>query len=308
VFYLNKVAELASTVLQSGLAVSGLSSFGLPSSALPFSELSRELSEKVDQLPVDLNEFGYDPWGFNPEVLKTSMMSAAILYRNYFRVITEGINRLPQGRMLLVGNHAGQIAFDGMMVATALLLEASPPRLARGMGEYWLATLPWLNVLMDRMGHTVGTPSTCADMLRKDECVMVFPEGVRGMNKVYADAYQLQEFGLGFMRLALETDTPIVPFAVGGSEEQAPGIANLKSVASLLNMPAFPVTLTWPLLGPLGMIPLPVRYHIEFGQPMHFEGDHNDEDDAIGGKVEEVKTSIQAMLRRGLAERTSIFL
>ncbi|HIF64733.1 MAG TPA: acyltransferase family protein [Deltaproteobacteria bacterium] len=302
-FYFNKVAELAASAIQSGLS---LSSSSLP--GLPFADLSRELSDKIDQLPIDLNEYGYDPWGFNPDVLKTSMMTAAILYRHYFRVVSVGMDRLPPGRVLLVGNHAGQIAFDGMMVATAMLLEASPPRLARGMGEYWLATLPWLNVLLDRMGHSIGTPSTCAEMLNRDECVLVFPEGVRGMNKVYADAYQLQDFGLGFMRLALETNTPIVPFAVVGSEEQAPGIANLESVAAMLNMPAFPVTLTWPLLGPLGMLPLPVRYHIEFGQAMHFEGDHNDEDDTISHKVDEVKDSIQSMLRRGLAERTSIFL
>ena len=137
---------------------------------------------------------------------------------------------------------------------------------------------------------------------------MAFPEGVRGMNKLYADAYQLQEFGLGFMRLALETRTPIVPVAVVGSEEQAPAIANLESLGHIFGMPAFPITITWPWLGPLGMIPLPVRYHIDFGAPMRFHGDPNDEDEIIEEKVEEVKSTIQSMLRKGLAERRSIFL
>jgi 1-acyl-sn-glycerol-3-phosphate acyltransferase len=137
---------------------------------------------------------------------------------------------------------------------------------------------------------------------------MAFPEGIRGMNKLYADAYQLQEFGLGFMRLALETDTPIVPVAVVGSEEQAPAIANLEGLGRIFGMPAFPITITWPWLGPLGMIPLPVRYHIEFGAPMRFRGDPNDEDEIVEEKVEEVKSTIQAMLRKGLAERRSIFL
>jgi 1-acyl-sn-glycerol-3-phosphate acyltransferase len=176
------------------------------------------------------------------------------------------------------------------------------------MGEYWLGTLPWMSVLLDRIGSAVGTPQTCADMLRNGECVLAFPEGVRGMNKVYADAYQLQEFGLGFMRLALETDTPIVPFTVIGSEEQAPSIANLKGLGKLLGMPAFPITLTWPWLGPLGMIPLPARYHIRFGEPMRFEGAFNDEDEAIEERVQVVKDCIQTMLRAGLAERESIFL
>jgi 1-acyl-sn-glycerol-3-phosphate acyltransferase len=271
-------------------------------------ELAHELSERIDRIPTELNSFGYDPWGYNPEVLKRFLLPAAWLYRYYFRCKVRGIENVPQGRAMVIGNHAGQVAFDGLMISVALVLEADPPRLARGMGEYWLGTLPFLSVLLDRIGSSVGTPQTCIDMLNQEECVMAFPEGVRGMNKVYADAYQLQEFGLGFMRLALETKTPIVPFAVVGSEEQAPAIANLESVGKLFGMPSFPVTLTWPWLGPLGMLPLPVRYHIEFGEPLRFDGDASDEDEVIEEKVLEVKSTIQGMLRKGLAERRSIFL
>lgn len=277
--------------------------FGLCSS-----DLAKELGERIDRIPADLNSYGYDPWGYNPEVLKRFLLPAAYLYRYWFRCKVRGIENVPAGRAMVIGNHAGQIALDGLMVSAALVLEAEPPRLVRGMGEYWLGTLPFLSILLDRTGSSVGTPQTCADMLRRDECVMAFPEGVRGMNKLYADAYQLQEFGLGFMRLALETDTPIIPFAVVGSEEQAPSIANLEGLGRMLGMPAFPITLTWPWLGPLGMIPLPVRYHIEFGAPMRFQGDADDEDEVIEEKVEEVKATIQGMLRRGLAERRSIFL
>jgi 1-acyl-sn-glycerol-3-phosphate acyltransferase len=231
-----------------------------------------------------------------------------MLYKYWFRCRVEGIRNVPEGKVLLIGNHGGQVAFDGLMVTAAMVLEAEPPRLVRGMGEYWLATIPWFNVLLDRIGSSIGTPQTCADMLQRGECVLAFPEGVRGMNKLYADAYQLQEFGLGFMRLALETATPIVPFAVVGSEEQAPGIANLRGLARMLGMPAFPVTLTWPWLGPLGMVPLPAHYTIRFGEPMRFEGAANDEDEVIEEKVAVVKDRIQTMLREQLAERTSIFL
>ena len=271
-------------------------------------ELAREVSDRVDRIPADLNSFGYDPWGYNPDVVKRALLPAAWLYRYWFRCKVRGIENVPEGRVLIIGNHAGQIALDGMMISTALILEAEPPRLARAMGEYWLGTLPFMSVLLERIGSSVGTPQTCVDMLKRDECVMAFPEGVRGMNKLYADAYQLQEFGLGFMRLALETDTPIVPVAVVGSEEQAPAIANLESFGRIFGMPAFPITITWPWLGPLGMIPLPVRYHIELGAPMRFRGDPNDEDEIIEEKVEEVKSTIQSMLRKGLAERRSIFL
>ena len=272
------------------------------------SDIARELGERIDRIPAELNSYGYDPWGYNPEVLKRFLLPAAYLYRYWFRCKVRGIENVPAGRAMVIGNHAGQIALDGLMVSTALVLEAETPRLTRGMGEYWLGTLPFLSILLDRCGSSVGTPQTCADMLRHGECVMAFPEGVRGMNKLYADAYQLQEFGLGFMRLALETDTPIIPFAVVGSEEQAPAIANLEGLGRLFGMPAFPITLTWPWLGPLGMLPLPVRYHIEFGAPMHFRGDANDEDEVIEEKVLEVKSTIQTMVRRGLAERRSIFL
>lgn len=266
-----------------------------------------EVDERVDAVPCSLNEYGFDPWGYSPDFFKQFILPSVVMYRYYFRCITKGAHNIPEGRCLLIGNHAGQVAFDGAMVSAATILEADPPRLARAMGEYWLGTLPWFSVLLDRIGSAVGTRQTCADMLRGGECVLAFPEGVRGMNKVYADAYQLQEFGLGFMRLALETDTPIIPFSVVGSEEQAPSIANLERIGRLFGAPAFPVTLTWPWLGPLGMIPLPTRYHIEFGEPLHFEGAANDEDDVISEKVQQVKDVIQEMLRTGLAERESIF-
>jgi 1-acyl-sn-glycerol-3-phosphate acyltransferase len=144
-------------------------------------------------------------------------------------------------------------------------------------------------------------------MLEAGECVLVFPEGVRGMNKLYKDRYKLKRFGTGFMRLALEAQTPIVPIAVVGSEEQQPGLANLESVGRMLGMPAFPITATFPLLGPLGMLPLPVKYHVYFGEPLHFQGAPTDEDAVIEEKVERVKSAITTLFERGLRERRGVF-
>jgi 1-acyl-sn-glycerol-3-phosphate acyltransferase len=127
------------------------------------------------------------------------------------------------------------------------------------------------------------------------------------MNKLYRDRYQLQRFGLGFMRLALETHTPIVPVAIVGSEEQQPGFANLSGLARMFGMPAFPITLGFPWLGPLGMLPLPVKYRIHFGEPIVFDGDADEEDAAIEERVDAVKHEITAMLKRGVAERAGIF-
>ncbi|MFN8644852.1 MAG: 1-acyl-sn-glycerol-3-phosphate acyltransferase [Candidatus Binatia bacterium] len=167
--------------------------------------------------------------------------------------------------------------------------------------------MPFVNVLMSRTGSVVGTPKNCTDLLAAEEAVIAFPEGVRGMNKLFSERYKLQRFGSGFMRLALSTRTPIVPVAVIGSEEQAPALANLKGLGRLLGMPAFPITLTWPWLGPLGLLPLPTKYRIYFGKPMRFEGDPDDEDAAIERKVQKVVDTIQSMIDRGLAEREGIF-
>jgi 1-acyl-sn-glycerol-3-phosphate acyltransferase len=273
----------------------------------PLRELQSELDERLRKVPNRLNEYGFDPFGLSPEWVRNTVLPGLLLYRYYFRVETFDIDRMPPGRVLVIANHAGQLPFDGMMLQTALLLEAEPPRIVRAMGEYWIPQLPLVSFAAARGGAMVGTPRNCAQMLHQGECVAAFPEGVRGMNKLYRDRYQLQRFGLGFMRLALETHTPIVPVAIVGSEEQQPGFANLSGLARMFGMPAFPITLGFPWLGPLGMLPLPVKYRIHFGEPIVFDGDADEEDAAIEERVDAVKQEIRTMLKRGVAERAGIF-
>jgi 1-acyl-sn-glycerol-3-phosphate acyltransferase len=287
-----------------GRALGDLAGAFLPLSAR---KLQSDLDERIAKAPVRLNEFGFDPYGLNPESWRRMLLPVVLLYRYYFRVETFGIERVPAGRVLVIANHAGQLPFDGMMLGTSLLLEAEPPRIARAMGEYWIPSLPWVSIAAARTGALVGTPSNCAHMLENGECVMVFPEGVRGMNKRYAERYQLQRFGLGFMRLALETRTPIVPVGIVGSEEQQPGFANLGRLGRLLGMPAFPITATFPWLGPLGLLPMPVKYRLHFGEPLHFEGDSTDDDALIEQKVERVKSAISELLEHGRRERRGVF-
>jgi 1-acyl-sn-glycerol-3-phosphate acyltransferase len=270
-------------------------------------DLAAEIADRLRKVPTRVNEFGFDDYGMEIASVRRSVLPAALLYRWYFRAETFGIERIPPGRVLLIANHAGQLPFDAMMLGVATLLEAEPPRIARGMGEFWIPQLPFVNWLASRAGALVGTPENCTQLLEAGECVMVFPEGVRGMNKTFDQRYQLQRFGTGFMRLALETGSPIVPVGIVGSEEQQPGFLNLRRLGRVLGMPAFPVTPTFPLLGPLGLFPLPVRYRIHFGEPMHFEGDSADEDAVIEGKVDEVRAAIAGLLERGVAARTGIF-
>ena len=270
-------------------------------------ELADEIDAKLARIPTELNEYGFDPWGMSPETLRSSTLLTALLYRYWFRVAVEGIEHFPSGRMLLIANHAGQLPFDAAMLMCTSILEAEPPRVLRGMAEYWMPTLPFVGTIGHRIGSVVGTPKNCIDLLNREEAVIAFPEGVRGLNKLYAQRYRLQRFGLGFMRLALETRTPIVPAVVIGSEDQAPAIANLRPLARLLGAPAFPITLTFPLLGPLGVLPLPVKYRILIGSPMHFSGNPRDEDSVIEAKVQEVRDEMRGMIERGLRSRRSVF-
>lgn len=270
-------------------------------------KLASEIGSQLERIPTELNEYGYDSYGFSAETAQRLLLPSALLYRYYFRVETHDIDRVPPGRALLICNHAGQIAFDGAMLGSAMILDADPPRLCRPMAEYWISELPWVNVLAARSGTLVGTPENCVSMLERGEIVMVFPEGVRGMNKLYSERYQLQRFGTGFMRLALSTNTPVVPVACIGSEEQNPGIANLKGLGRMLGMPSFPITYTFPWLGPLGILPLPVKYHFYFGEPILFDGDEDDDDRSVAHKVEEVRDAIHDLFTRGLAERKGIF-
>jgi 1-acyl-sn-glycerol-3-phosphate acyltransferase len=274
----------------------------------PLRSLDRELAERLASAPLRLNSFGYDPQGFHPDSARRLLLPSALLHRYYFRVESHGIERVPSGPVLLIGNHAGQFAYDGAMLSMSMLLEADPPRLARGMGEYFLWRVPWVGLSAARIGTMVGTPENCISMLEDGECVMVFPEGARGANKPFRKRYELQRFGLGFMRLALATGTPIVPVGIVGSEEQQPGFANLEDFGRRLGLPSFPITITQPWFGPLGSAAaLPVKYHIHFGEPLHFEGDTHEEDAAVSERVDVVKQAMRDLIAHGLEQRAGVF-
>lgn len=271
-------------------------------------ELRDDVDARLARLSSRTNEYGYDPFGLDPIYSRNLMLSMALMYRYWLRVQVDGIERVPEGRVLLIGNHAGNtFAFDGAMLAASLFFDHEPPRLVRGMGEYYLPRIPFFNIFMQRFGSVVGTPRNCVQLLERDEAIMVFPEGERGFLKPYRKRYQLQRFGLGFLRLALETRTPIVPVGIVGAEEQSPGIARVEWLGKLIGAPALPVTATFPWLGPLAIVPLPVKFRIHFGEPLLFEGDAHDEDRAVEEKVEVVKDAIRELVQEGLDEREGWF-
>ena len=275
----------------------------------PFAELRAEIRERAKRITTELNEYGYDAFGFDRKAFVSRSIVLTLAYRYWFRVESRGVENLPKsGPVLLVANHAGNtFAWDAAMLSAACFLEAEPPRLARGLAEYYLPQLPFLGDAMVQAGSVVGTPENCAHLFERGECVMVFPEGARGAIKPYAKAYQLQRFGLGFMRMALEFGVPILPVGIVGSEEASPGLYDSKLLARLVGAPGFPITPTFPWLGLLGFVPLPVKFRIRFGKPMRFHGEHDAEDAQIEPDVEKVKAEIARLIAEGLAGRQGWF-
>lgn len=269
------------------------------------SALGQDVDECISRaLMVNKNELGIDPFGVDADTLRFSASLLAFMHRFWFRTEVHGIENVPQGRVLLVSNHAGQIPLDGIVIALAMVLDAKPPRLVRSMVERFVSTLPFLSIWFSRVGQVLGAPENAKRLLEADEALLVFPEGVKGISKSFDERYKLAPFGPGFMRLALESHVPIVPVAVIGSEEQYPSVGDLKSVARMFGAPALPII---PQLF-FGMaLPLPVKYRLYFGEPLFFSGDPDDEDSVIDEKVWVVQATVQSMVNRGLKERKGIF-
>jgi 1-acyl-sn-glycerol-3-phosphate acyltransferase len=266
------------------------------------SKLDPQFRAKLKALPTRQNEYGYDPFGFNRDDAKVAALAAQFFYKYYFRVQTFGIEKVPPGRVLLIANHSGQLPFDALSIGGAMLFDHDPPRVVRAMVERYIQTLPFASYLFARWGQITGTPENCRRLLEENEVILVFPEGAKGISKPFTQRYQLQEFGLGFMRLALEGHVPIVPIAVIGAEEQIPAV-NLKPLAKLLGAPAMPMIPAPPFIP----LPYPVKYRIYFGDPITFDGDPDDEDEVLEEKVKRVRNEIQSMIRIGLKERRHIF-
>lgn len=223
-------------------------------------------------------EAGFDRFGLSVDTLRRALPIFLALHRHYFRVRSRGIELIPEGPVVMAANHGGLLPFDGAMVVVDLFLQTDPPRLARTILDHFAGRLPWVNVFFARVGQIVGTSENFADLLDQGQLVLVFPEGMEGIKKNAWERYRLQRFHVGFVEQALRTRAPIVPTAVIGSDDQAPILFDLKPLARLVGLPFAPVTPTFPLLGPLGLLPYPVRYEIVYGEPMDFHERFGPED------------------------------
>lgn len=265
-----------------------------------------DVERAFGDIPNDLNELGYDPWGFHPEDAKVLYTIAKRVYA-YFRPEVTGLENIPDGRCLVVPNHSGQLPLDGLVIAVAAMLHKKPPRLLRAMAERWFPTIPWVNEAFSRAGVTVGDPINCRNLLQDDQAILVFPEGARGSGKPWKDRYKLRRFGRGFMRLALQTQAPIVPVSVVGAEESIISLWDWKWLAKRFGMPYAPVSPFLPLLGPLAYFPLPTKFYVDIGEPLRFDGPFDDEDGIIDKKVDVVQDTVQRMIDKRLSLRPGVF-
>ena len=278
------------------------------------SALPRDARETVTRIVERLEgDYDEDEWGFDEGFTELVEPFFGFLYDSWWRVKVTGAERVPaHGRALLTANHAGILPWDATMISMALLREHPLPRYPRFMVLNWAFDLPWISAGMRKVGGVVASPFNAMRLLEQDNLVAVFPEGVKGTGKPYSERYRLQRFGRGgFVEIALRTGSPIVPVAVVGSEEIYPKLADLPAVARLIGAPYFPVTPTFPLLGPLGIVPLPSKWRIEFLEPIETAsyGPEGAEDRALVLELSErVRGEIQQALYANLVRRGPAFI
>jgi 1-acyl-sn-glycerol-3-phosphate acyltransferase len=258
------------------------------------SRLDELVEEKVDKLELPFNAYGVDPYGISKRHLVTAAKLLGFLYKRYFTVTSHNVENVPpRGRAMLVGNHSGGVALDGTMVIASMFFDMNPPRLAQGMVEKFINRFPIASVWTARTGQFTGLPEHALRLLEDDRLLMVFPEGARGTAKLFRERHSLVNFGTGFMRLALQTHSPIIPFAFLGGGEAIPTVANAYALGRLMGVPYVPVT---PYLVSL---PLPVHLEVYYGEAMRFEGTGEEDDHVIQGYVDQVKGRIAQLLEQG---------
>jgi 1-acyl-sn-glycerol-3-phosphate acyltransferase len=258
-------------------------------------------------------DYPEDEWGFDEHFTELVEPFFGFLYERWWRVKATGAENVPaHGRAMLVANHAGILPWDATMISVGLLREHPLPRHPRFMVLNWAFDLPWVSVFIRKVGGVVASPYNALRLLEQDQLVAVFPEGVKGTGKPYAERYRLQRFGRGgFVEIALRAGAPIVPVAVVGSEEIYPKLADIPALARLIGAPFFPVTPTFPWLGPLGAIPLPSRWRIEFCEPIetaHLGPDAAGDRAVVLELTERVRDTIQRALYANLVRRGPAFI
>jgi 1-acyl-sn-glycerol-3-phosphate acyltransferase len=256
-------------------------------------------------------DYAVDAFGFDPEFTQQVFLPLLRpLVRSWFRVEVRGTENLPaDGSALLVSNHAGTMPLDGMVLQSVVFDEIG--RHVRLLGADLIFATPWSHDLARRTGTTLACQEDTERLLADDQLVAVFPEGFKGLGKSYADRYQLQRFGRGgFVSAAVRGQVPIIPVSIVGSEEIYPLIATASVLARWLGVPYFPVTPLFPWLGPLGLVPLPSKWIIQFGEAIttdELPAGAADDPVLVFTVTDQVRETIQHTLDALLVQRGGAF-
>jgi 1-acyl-sn-glycerol-3-phosphate acyltransferase len=257
-------------------------------------------------------EYETDEWGFDREFLDAILPFADFLYSKYWRVEMNGLDNVPaEGRGLLVANHSGQLPFDGMMLGTGILRNHPSARLTRTLYATWFPTLPFLSDIFVKCGQVMATEDNGIRLLENNELTAVFPEGYKGVGKLFKDRYRLARFGRGgFVRMALKARAPIIPVSIVGAEETYISLAKSDLLAKLTGFPYFPISPTFPWTGLFGLIPLPTKWYIDIGEPMPMDvyGPNAANNLVLISQLtDQVRNVVQEMIVKRLALRKNVF-
>jgi 1-acyl-sn-glycerol-3-phosphate acyltransferase len=257
--------------------------------------------------------FGFDRFGLEKESAALAFFFFRLLYKYWFRVESEGHHHIPRlGRCILAANHGGMLPWDASMACVDTVARLHPPRILRSIVDNFVADLPFLNVFFARVGQVIGARQNFRELLLNEELVIVFPEGTPAIGKTVREHYRLRPFHVGFVELAISYQSPVVPVAFVGPDEQAPILFRIDGMSRSFGIPFFPVTPTFPWLGPLGILPLPVKYRIMYGEPFHFYRDYPREaardPRLVDELAERVRSKVQEMVDAGLKRRRGVFV
>lgn len=239
-----------------------------------------------------------DPWGLRLSSAQNYIKKIYPLYKDYFKVRVYGQENVEDKQYMIISNHSGQIAIDGLMIGMAFALEIWPPRIVRPMVERFFTSLPFINKWSNECGAVLGDRENCHNLIERGESLLIFPEGVKGVSKNTKDYYKVQSFTKGFYRMALEGKIEILPVAVIGAEETFPFVYQAKGLAKKFGLPAAPLSANY--------LPLPSPIDIHIGKPikLDFEKYNSDSSDFdLNEPISEIEKLIQEMINEGLKNR-----
>jgi 1-acyl-sn-glycerol-3-phosphate acyltransferase len=257
-------------------------------------------------------EYETDEWGYDPELFQTFEPFLNFMYKTYWRIETTGMENIPdEERALLVCNHSGQLPWDGVMVGTAIHNEHPSQRLLRSLFDTWFPSLPLFSALFIKLGQVLAKEDNGIRLLEQNQLVAVFPEGFKGVGKLFKDRYQLASFGGGeFVRIALRTGAPMIPVSIVGAEETYISLYKSPTLARITGFPYFPISPTFPWLGLLGFVPLPTKWYIDFGDPVptdHYGPDSVNNLLLVSELTDQMRNLVKDMIYSRLGKRRSIF-